>query len=96
VSGQGSVYTYTISVYQWHPAFPTPYVIAAVALLEQPSVRLTTNITACAPENVYVGMPVQVHFLRYGDIFLPVFEPVPDGGLAAQAVGNGTYGQDNR
>lgn len=79
VSGLGTVYTYTVSAYQWHPAFPPPYAIAVVALDEQPSVRLTTNIVGCASAAVRIGLPVRATFLDCGELFLPVFEPVTDG-----------------
>lgn len=87
VSGRGTVYTYTVSEYLWHPAFPPPYIIAAVALDEQPSVRLTTNVVGCEPAALWIGMPVRATFLDCGEIFLPLFEPVPDsGGVGAGAA----------
>jgi hypothetical protein len=75
VSGQGTVYTFTVNEYPWHPAFPPPYVVAIVELDEQPSVRLTTNIVGCAPDEVRVGLPVRVAFVDCGELFLPVFTP---------------------
>ena len=73
VSGRGTVYSYTISEYAWHPAFPPPYVIALVALEEQPELRLTSDLLGCPPERVRVGLPVRVTFVDCGEIALPVF-----------------------
>jgi uncharacterized OB-fold protein len=62
VSGNGTVYSYTIAEAPTHPAFTedVPYVIAIVELAEGP--RLTTNITGCKPQEVRVGMPVVATF----------------------------------
>jgi uncharacterized OB-fold protein len=76
VSGRATVFTYTINHQPWYPNFDPPYVIAIVEIEEQPSVRLTTNIVGCAPDEVYVGMPVQVAFEQYDDVYIPVFTPV--------------------
>ncbi|HKF91191.1 MAG TPA: hypothetical protein VKC52_06915 [Acidimicrobiia bacterium] len=43
--------------------------------------RLTTNIVNCGPDDVRVGMPVQVVFERHDDddeaVYIPLFEPAP-------------------
>ena len=75
VSGRGTLYTYTISEYAWHPAFPPPYAIGVVALVEQPELRLTSDLVNCAPEQVRIGLPVRAAFIDCGEIFVPVFEP---------------------
>jgi uncharacterized OB-fold protein len=77
VSGLATVATFTINEMAWIPGFDPPYVVALVELDEQRSVRLTTNIVNCAPESVHIGMPVRVVFEPRGDIWLPLFEPVP-------------------
>jgi uncharacterized OB-fold protein len=77
VSGRAEVATFTINVQPWIPGFDPPYVIAMVEIVEQPSVRLTTNIVDCAPDDVYIGMPVMVRFEQYDDVWLPLFAPVP-------------------
>jgi acetyl-CoA acetyltransferase/uncharacterized OB-fold protein len=78
VSGQAVVAGFTVNEHQWLPGFPPPYVVAVVALDEDPSVRLTTNIVGCEPEDVAIGMRVRVVFEQQGDIWFPLFEPVPD------------------
>ena len=75
VSGRGTVVGYTVNRHQWHPDLPPPYVIAVVALAEDPSVRLTTNIVGCDEDAVTVGTEVQVRFEPCDDVWLPLFEP---------------------
>lgn len=79
VSGAGTVFSYTVSYQQFHPAVPTPFVIALVELDEQPDLRVVTNIVDCEPESVYSGMPVRVRFERQDTddvaVFVPVFAP---------------------
>jgi uncharacterized OB-fold protein len=76
VSGHATVATFTINHQPWIPGFDPPYVVAIVEIDEQPSVRLMTNIVGCAPDEVYVGMPVRVVFERHDDVWLPLFQPV--------------------
>ena len=75
VSGRGSVIGFTVNAHQWLPDFEPPYVIANVALAEDPTVRLTTNIVGCAPEEVHVGQVVAVRMEQHDDVWLPLFEP---------------------
>ena len=60
----------------WIPGFDPPYVVAIVEIDEQASVRLMTNIVGCAPDDVRIGMPVQVTFEQHDDVWVPRFEPV--------------------
>jgi uncharacterized OB-fold protein len=73
VSGRGRVYSFTINRREWAPGLDVPYVIAVVELVEQPGLRLLTNIVGCPPEEVTIGMPVRVEFVERGPAFLPVF-----------------------
>jgi acetyl-CoA acetyltransferase/uncharacterized OB-fold protein len=80
VSGKAVVVGYTVNEHQWLPTMPPPYVVAVVALLDAPGVRLTTNIVGCKPKTVSVGMAVRVLFERADDeIWIPLFTPDPDG-----------------
>ncbi len=75
-SGRGTVFTYTVARRPTHRAFADagPYVIAVVALAEGPHV--TTNIVDCDPDDVTIGMPVEVCFADEVDgIALPLFRP---------------------
>jgi len=81
VSGTGTVLTYTVNHQPFNPSVPVPYVIAIVELDEQPGLLLAANIVDCAPEDVRIGLPVQVRFERQdpdpadGPVFVPVFAP---------------------
>jgi uncharacterized OB-fold protein len=77
VSGRAEVATFTINIQPWIPGFDPPYVIAMVEIAEQRGLRLTTNVVGCAPDDVYIGMPVEVRFEQYDDVWLPLFAPRP-------------------
>jgi uncharacterized OB-fold protein len=82
VSGRATVATFTINHQPWMPGPELPYAVAIVEIVEQPDVRLTTNIVGCAPDDVSIGMPVRVVFERHpdapDDVYLPLFEPDPE------------------
>src|SRR5262245_44305578 len=62
--GRGTVYSFTIVHQPQTPAFreELPILIAIVELAEGP--LMLTNLVGCAPEDVVVGMPVEVAFER--------------------------------
>lgn len=76
VSGRGTVVTYTVNHRQWLPNLPIRYVVAMIAIEEQEDVRLVTNIVNCTPEEVTIGMPVQVRFEQCEEVWVPLFEPI--------------------
>lgn len=78
-SGRATVAAFTINVQPWAPDMEVPYVLAYVELAEAPHVRLTTRIVDCAPDQVRVGLPVEVTFQAAEDIWLPLFRPVKEG-----------------
>jgi uncharacterized OB-fold protein len=75
VSGDGTVFTYTVNRQVWDAAITEPYVVALVELAEQPGLRLVTNIVGCQLEDVAVGLPVTVRFEQHDGVLLPVFVP---------------------
>lgn len=80
VSGRGTVAAITVNRHQWLPGFEPPYVIAVVALEEDPGVRLTTNLVGVEPEavdrgEVGIGSEVEVRFEQHGEVWVPLFEP---------------------
>jgi len=77
VSGTGVVVALTVNVQQWLPSFPPPYVVAIVALDDDPRARLTTNIVNCEVDEVVIGMRVRVVFEEADGIWIPLFEPDP-------------------
>jgi hypothetical protein len=60
---------------QWIPG-SEPYLIGLVAIDEQESVRLTTNLVDVSIEEVRTGMALEVLFEHHDDVFLPLFRPV--------------------
>lgn len=77
-SGRATVATFSINHQPWLPGLAVPYAVAIVELLEQPSLRLTTNIVNCELAGIRIGMPVRVIFEQVEDVFLPLFEPADD------------------
>lgn len=75
VSGRATVIGFTLNEHRWLPNFDPPYVIANVALAEDPRVHLTTNIVGPELSEVGIGMEVAVHFEQHDDVWLPLFEP---------------------
>jgi acetyl-CoA acetyltransferase/uncharacterized OB-fold protein len=78
VSGRAVVAGVTVNHHTWVPSFPPPYSVAIVAIEEDDRVRLTTNIVGCDPDDVFVGMRVQVTFEHDDDVWVPLFEPTGD------------------
>jgi uncharacterized OB-fold protein len=76
VSGHGTVASFTVNHQKWEPDLDVPYVMALIELDEQADVRLVTNIVHCPPDDVRIGMPVQVLFEARDDVWIPLWEPV--------------------
>lgn len=75
-SGRGTIYTWTVFHKVYHPAFAAeaPYPVIAVELDEGP--RMITNIAGLKPEDLEIGMPVEVVFEEMSEeITLPRFRP---------------------
>lgn len=75
VSGRGEVYSVTVNHQSWDGG-TEPYAIVLVTFPEQEGLRLTTNVVGCPPEDVHIGMSVQVAFEQRDDVWFPLFEPV--------------------
>ena len=75
VSGRATVVGCTVNRQPFIPGFDPPYSIALVEIEEDPTIRLMTNVVGCEPEDVHVGMAVQVTFEHNGEWFVPLFEP---------------------
>ncbi|MDP2727573.1 MAG: Zn-ribbon domain-containing OB-fold protein [Dehalococcoidia bacterium] len=76
-SGKGRVYSFTVVHLPPRPAFApdVPYTVAVIELQE--GVHMMSNVVQCPPENVKIGMPVQVVFDDVTEeITLPKFKPV--------------------
>lgn len=81
-SGSGTVYSYVVMHHPPFPAFDPPYAVALVELAE--GVRIVSNVVGVPCEEVRIGMPVELEFLRVDDALeLPVFRAAEPRGQAA-------------
>jgi uncharacterized protein len=78
VSGRATLVAYTCNVQEWIPG-SKPYLIGLVAIEEQESVRLTTNLVDTELDQVETGMAVEVVFEQHDDVYLPLFRPAATG-----------------
>ncbi len=74
VSGQAVVHSYTVNHQPWDGT-TDPWVIALVTIAEQGDVRLTTNLVDIDPDDVRIGLEVEVVFEQHGEVFVPLFRP---------------------
>ena len=73
-SGRGAVYSYVIPHHPQFPFLEYPYIVALVELAE--GVRLVSNLRNIAPQNVEVGMNVEVFYESFDDdLVLHQFRP---------------------
>lgn len=86
VSGRATLAGFTINERFSLPGLPAPYVIAQVAIAEDPRVRLTTNVVQCEFDQLELGQPVEVVFEQVEDVWFPLFRPAPDAEPAALPV----------
>ena len=88
--GTGVVYTYTIVRQAFLPALADviPYVVAAVEFDGAEGVRMVTNVVDIDPEEVEIGMPVEVVWEDMGpELALPRVRPVAGGDASRPAGG---------
>lgn len=73
-SGRGTLYSFVEPVHPPMPFMRYPYVVGLVELEE--GTRLLSNIVHCAPEQVRIGMPLELVFQQTDpDLRLPMFRP---------------------
>jgi acetyl-CoA acetyltransferase/uncharacterized OB-fold protein len=78
VSGKATLSAFTVNHRFGFPDLPPPYVVAQVAIVEDPRVRLTTNIVDCDPDDLQLGQLVEVMFEKIEDVWLPLFRPTAE------------------
>jgi len=84
VSGRGIVAAYTVNRQPWIPGLDPPYIVAMVELVDEPDVRLITNVVDVSMDDIHVGLPVEVFFEDWtamsgeeeSRVWLPLFRPV--------------------
>jgi uncharacterized protein len=62
VTGWGEVYSFTVNHQRWLPGLDVPYALVLVEFPGHPGVRVMGRLRGCAPEDVVVGMPVDIGF----------------------------------
>jgi len=75
--GRGVVNTFTIPLQPYDPYYAAhvPYTLAVVELVEEKNLKLVTNIVDIDPDDVRVGMPVEVAFREVAPgVTLPFFK----------------------
>ena len=75
VSGCGTVYSFTVNHQPWDGAGDV-YIIAVVEMAEQQGLRLATDLVDVAPEDVRIGMAVEVVFEDHDPVYIPLFRAV--------------------
>jgi acetyl-CoA acetyltransferase/uncharacterized OB-fold protein len=88
VSGRGVVIGATVNHQLWDPRFPPPFVVALVAIDEDPRVRVHTNLVDVEPDDVRVGMRVAVRFEQVEDVWVPLFAPIDDADVPTDVPGD--------
>ena len=61
-SGRGRVFTLTVTARAMHPAFKDDIPYAAVVVEMEEGVRLLSRVVDCPPDELAIGMPVEVVF----------------------------------
>ncbi len=73
-SGRGTVYSFVVNHHPQIPGFEYPLVVATIELEE--GTRLIANMTGVAPDEVEIGMPVELDWIDADpDLTLPAFRP---------------------
>jgi uncharacterized OB-fold protein/acyl dehydratase len=73
-SGRGELHSYVVHHHPPVPGRTPPYVVGLVELDE--GVRIVGNVIGCSPEEVRIGMPVELTFERVDDeLTLPQWTP---------------------
>jgi acetyl-CoA acetyltransferase/uncharacterized OB-fold protein len=75
VSGFATLFGFTVSHRFKLPGLPSPYIVAQVAIEEDPRVKLTTRLVDCAEDDLTLGMRMEVTFEHVEDVWLPLFRP---------------------
>jgi uncharacterized OB-fold protein len=83
VSGRATVAAFSVDRQPWIPGFEPPYIVAIVEIAEEPDVRLISNVVDVEPEDMHVGLEVEVFFedwtgLSGGEdtrVWIPLFRP---------------------
>ena len=74
-SGRGTVHSFVMPRHPPLPWFEGTYIVALIDLAE--GTRLVSNLCDVEPDDVTIGMPVELFFAHFDDgLVLPQFRPV--------------------
>jgi uncharacterized OB-fold protein len=62
VAGPGTVYSFTVNLQRWLPDLEVPYAVVLVDFPDHPGVRVAGRLRGVAPDDVAIGMVVDVGF----------------------------------
>jgi uncharacterized OB-fold protein len=75
-TGKGKIYTWVVFTREVNPLYRVPFEVVVVEM-EEKGVRFISNMAEGNPEDLYMGMPVEVVFVDINDEWpLPWFKPV--------------------
>jgi len=90
IASRGRVYSFTVNHQRWLPELEVPYVIVLVEFAEHPGVRVVGRLRGCAPDDVSIGMEVEVGFEPGpGGFAIPSFVAVEDSSQASEMSEDG-------
>jgi uncharacterized OB-fold protein len=80
ITTRGRVYSFTVNHQRWLPGLEVPYVIVLVEFPDHPGVRVVGRLRGCEPDDVSIGMEVDVGFEPGpGGFAIPSFVAVESG-----------------
>jgi uncharacterized OB-fold protein len=62
VTGPGHVYSFTVNHQRWLPDLEVPFAIVLVEFADHPGVRVPGRLRGCEPDQVAIGLAVDVGF----------------------------------
>jgi uncharacterized OB-fold protein len=79
ISNQSKVYTWTCVRRPINQIFKIKgaHIIVLAEFPEAPTIRLLSNLIHCHPEDVYIGMPLEIIFQNIDEkLVIPIFKPM--------------------
>jgi uncharacterized OB-fold protein len=72
-SGKGKIYRFVVFTREFNPLYRTPHEVVLVQMDDE-NVRIISNMVDSDPDEIYIGMPVELDFVQITDDWpLPVF-----------------------
>lgn len=65
-SGKGKIYSYCVFTREVHPMYRVPFEVVLVEMDDE-KVRFVSNMVDTDPDELYIGMPVEVEFVEIND-----------------------------